>query len=404
MQDAEKKTEKSKRLLTRRDWANVLVGAIIAAVYLILRNLGTVWSALGDVYKVISPFLGGIVLAYFLNLLLVPIENHVMKWIKKPSRRHGWSVFVTILVILLVLAALIYMLIPQLIDSFSMLVSNMSSYIEQAYTAIVNLVDKLGINSDKVSNILDSWDQMMSTISSKLSDLLPSILNYSKQVGGSIVNFFIAFVISIYVLADRDNIMRRVKTTFRAFLPDKSYTTLAVYARKSHKAFGGFLVGKAIDSLIIGLITLAFLLIFKYPYSGLIAFVIGLTNMVPTIGPLIGTIPCAFILLLIDPLKALWFVIFIIILQQFDGNYLGPKILSNSVGISPLWIFISVLFCGKIWGLFGALIGVPLFSVLLDIFKQIVYGRLKKKEELKAQTEENIGGDESAGNQETDAK
>ena len=365
--------------LTPEQWGYVIVGIIICSFYLALKNIGLINQYVARGLDIISPAISGAVLAYLLNLLMEPLERNVFGNIKKPALKRGLAMLLTVIIVLVILAGLIYMLVPQLITSISKLYLNLESYMNTAYDQAYKLAARFNIDEETITNVIGSWDKIVNSISSWLGNAIPKIISYSRQIGSSFVKTIIAFFIALYILADRDNILRRVKYTLLAFLPTPTYKKLAYYIKKSDTAFGGFIKGKLIDSLIIAIITLIFTLIFNIPYAVLISTIIGITNIIPTIGPLVGTIPCAFILLLISPLKALTFVIFILILQQIDGNYIGPRILSNSVGISPLWILIAVFVGGELWGLKGMIIGVPLFSVLLDIAREIVEKMLKRK-------------------------
>ena len=377
----EPKQKQSKRILflSSEQWGYVFIGIIICSFYLLLKNIGLVHKYLSGAFNIISPAISGAALAYLLNLLMDPLERNLFGKIKKPSLRRGLAMLLTVIIVLLIVAGLIYMLAPQLMTSISKLYLNLEDYMNAAYDQAYKLAARFNIDQETVESLIGSWDKIFDSVSSWLRNALPKLISYSRQVGSSFVKTIISFFVALYVLADRDNIIRRLKYTLIAFLPSQTYKKLAYYIKKSDAAFGGFIKGKLIDSLIIAIITLIFTLIFNIPYAVLISTIVGITNIIPTIGPLIGTIPCAFILLLISPLKALTFVIFILILQQIDGNYIGPRILSNSVGISPLWILIAVFVGGELWGLTGMIIGVPLFSVLLDIAREIVEKMLNRK-------------------------
>ena len=376
--DTQEKTRK-KILLTSEQWSYVIVGIIICSFYLIVKNLGLIYSEAKNAYAVISPIVGGVAIAYLLNLLMDPLEKHVFAGIRKAGARRLVSMLITVLIVLIIVAGLIYMLVPQLVTSVSTLYLNIESYMNTAYDHVYDLAMRFNIDEETIQSVIGSWNKLFTTFTAWLRNAIPMIVNYSKQLGSSFVKAIISFFVAMYILADRDNIIRRVKYTLKALIPDARFKQLAYYVKKSDAAFGGFIKGKLIDSLIIAIITLAFTTIFKIPYRVLISTIIGITNIVPTIGPLIGTIPCVFILLLISPLKAFTFLIFILILQQIDGNYIGPRILSNAVGISPLWILIAVFVCGDIWGIKGMIIGVPLFSVLLDFARELICRRLDKK-------------------------
>ncbi len=201
-----------------------------------------------------------------------------------------------------------------------------------------------------------------------------------KKILASIWNIVLGLIVSIYLLIDKEKFFAIGKKIVFAFFTEKKANRILELTHRSNSIFGNFLSGKILDSLIIGILTFIVLTITKMPYSLLISFIIGITNIIPFFGPFIGAIPSAIIILFVSPVKALWFVLIIFIIQQIDGNIIGPKILGDSLGISAFWILFSLLVGGKLFGLIGLIVGVPLFVLVYSIIKDIVENELAKKE------------------------
>ncbi|WP_346873677.1 AI-2E family transporter [Clostridium sp. UBA5988] len=190
---------------------------------------------------------------------------------------------------------------------------------------------------------------------------------------------FIATIISIYLLAGKEKFFAQIKKFLYAMLPEKPVKYVIELTRSSHKTFIGFLGGKLLDSLIIGVICFVGMKIFKMPYPLLVSFIIGITNIVPVFGPFIGAVPSVIIIFITSPIKALWFILFILVLQQFDGNILGPKILGNSTGLTAFWVMFAILLGNGLFGVVGMILGVPTFAVIYSIIVSVINNALKEK-------------------------
>jgi predicted PurR-regulated permease PerM len=216
--------------------------------------------------------------------------------------------------------------------------------------------------------------------------LIPLVKGWLVTASGYVVKFFsaiwniiIGLIISIYIVAGKEKLSAQFKKVFYGILGTNTANHLITNVRFTNDKFSGFIVGKLVDSLIIGIITLICCYIFKFDYPVLIALIIGVTNIIPFFGPIFGAIPCFILLFMINPIKSLYFILFVIVIQQFDGNVLGPKILGQSTGVSGLWVIVSITFFGGIWNVPGMIIGVPLFAVIYAAFKTVIERSLKKK-------------------------
>jgi len=230
----------------------------------------------------------------------------------------------------------------------------------------------------------------MTTITEFSLSALPDVLNYTVSVGSGAVKLIMILIISVYMLTGKDNLLFQFKKATYAYFSKHRADRMVEIAHRSSEIFSGFIIGKLIDSIIIGI--LCFIgMMFIYPdYTVLVAVIVGVTNMIPFFGPFIGAIPCVFILLVVSPMAAAVFTVFVFLLQQFDGNILGPKILGDSLGLSPIWVLAGILIGNGLFGIAGMLIGVPTFAVLYKLVSENIASRLEEKgldSNLKIETE-----------------
>lgn len=357
-----------------------IAGILIATFCFLFMNGSPVFSFLKRVVKILTPFFIGFAIAF----ILMPLRNIIetrwlggLSWKKKTKRTI--AVISCIIIFLLLITVTLLMLIPQLISSVQTLVGNMDVYL-RTLEDFVNRFQSNEEYSQVIDNILQSLFTQISTWMQQLSSLLPKVLNYSVSLISSVFNFFMGLIVSVYILLDEETFRSQIRKTIKALFSEKTSKRIFYVAELTGKMFNSFIFGKALDSLIIGIICWFVTSIMKIPYSPLISFIIGITNMIPVFGPFIGAIPSAFILLVINPMAALEFVIFIIILQQIDGNIIGPYILGDSMGLPAFWIMFAIILGGGLFGVIGMFLGVPLFAVIFTIGKEILKEKLKIKE------------------------
>lgn len=365
--------------LGKRARSILIVGITIVLAYVLLQNFSAITTFIGGIFTLISPFLWGIALAYLLSLMMYWLERKVFKKIERKRLKRALSLTLTFVIAISIVVGFFFAVIPQLVSSISTLVTNISGYLDNSEESVMGWAEKIGISRTTIHAIFGSWEEIITTVTDWVKTLIPGILDAGIKVGSGIFRMGISIFVAIYVLIDIERLKRQVKIVSLALFGEKRYEKLDYVRMKCHKAFGGFLVGKIIDSTIIGVICFIWMTIFKWPYAPLISVIVGITNIIPTFGPFIGAIPSIFIIFIVDPLTALWFGIFILVLQQIDGNIIGPYILGDTLGLSALWILFSVVTFGSLWGLTGMLIGVPLFAVVYDLFGEFVFKRLRKK-------------------------
>lgn len=360
-----------------------IVAAAVILFYLAMTQIGLFTSKIGEVIGIMQPFIIGFSFAYLLNFVLKFYENKVFEynWFKKIGlkSKRGVGLLFTYATAFLVLGLFIQFVLPQLIDSIVGLVNDIPRYITNVTKLLEDIVKEFNVGDEYYSIIIDNVNNFINYVIKLGTDLLPVLGGALAAIASSIWNIILGIIISIYLLIDKEKFFALGKKVTYALLSESKAKTTINLTHRSNDTFGRFLSGKILDSAIIGVLTFAILTIFDMPYALLVSVIIGVTNIIPFFGPFIGAVPAFIIILFISPPKALWFILIIIIIQQIDGNIIGPKILGDSIGISAFWILFSIMVAGKFLGFAGMIIGVPLFAVIYSLIKEYIEGKLKKK-------------------------
>ncbi|MCI6733047.1 MAG: AI-2E family transporter [Lachnospiraceae bacterium] len=376
-------------------WQNSLSGSIslilAIAVYFTFSHISQIGSAFQNIRSILAPFLIGGVMAYLLKNPCNFLEEHLEPVMKNKKRARILSVFVTLLLAFLILYLLLSMILPEIIDSIATLINIMPSSIERFTVWVSNILSDNEILKTYVNTTVNDLSGRLQTWMSK--DLLPTLMGFMGNAAsnaastvGSIVtvvkNIVIGIIVCIYLLLDRKRMAKQAKAVLYAVLKPEQAEKLLKEAVFVDNTFGGFFTGKILDSAIVGLICYIFCLMMSlfstFPNVILISVIIGVTNIIPYFGPFFGAIPSALLILINSPKNCLIFLLFIIILQQVDGNIISPKILSNSIGLSGFWVLFSITLFGGIFGFIGILIGVPIFALFYNLAKRLVIRGLKK--------------------------
>lgn len=347
-------------------------------------------SSLRAAVGVLMPFVFGAVIAYLLNPLFNRIYAVVLPFLKKRSKKplaaaraaKALSTALSVLVALLLVVALFSMVLPQVIASIIGLVESdlLPNSIQRA---TVWFEDTLRANPALEAAVQQVYTEAVDALTSWVkTDMLPQLTNLVSGLMGTLTfakNVCIGVIIAIYILNSKRLFAAQGKKLLYSICGVRRTNFILDNLRYTDRVFGGFLGGKVLDSLIIGILCFIGMSILNMPYVMLISVVVGITNIIPFFGPFIGAIPSTLLILLIDPLKALYFVIFILVLQQFDGNILGPKILGQSTGLSSFWVMFALLVGGGLFGLVGMIVGVPLFAVLYSLISGLICRSLRRK-------------------------
>ena len=364
----------------------ILASGILCAF--VLFKMRVIIELLKGITGILKPFLYGAVIAYLLAPLCNKIEEKLFQTFPKANRKaKRFICFIAIVISLCVALAIVWMvimlIIPQVWDS----VMKIIDMVPQKITILNNWIEHMLENQPELQAYFEEFaNQAESHINSLLNvdtiQKVQSIINsLSVQVFGVLgvlKNISLGFLISAYLLGSRKLFGAQAGLILHGVFPDKWAGIIEEEIRYTDKMFNGFLVGKIIDSAIIGLLCFAGLSFMGFEAPAFIGVIIGITNIIPFFGPFIGAIPCGLLLLLENPMHCLYFIIFIFVLQQLDGNVIGPKILGNTTGVSSFWVLFSILLFGGMWGVVGMVIGVPLFAVIYDIIRKLVYRGLRK--------------------------
>lgn len=365
-----------------------------AIVILAMVNLSTVMTFLKKSAIIFSPFTYGFIIAYLCNPIMLFYEKHLFAF-KKAKRdmkkaTRALSLTLAMLTAFALIAVMLYAVIPQIIESYEELGNQLNTYIRNIQTLADNLVKDysaklVGTQYYTLTELLGAYDisfsfeRILTYSYSALTVGADYLINYGGRIVGGVKNLLIGIIIAVYFLISKETLIAQIKKILNAILSRKNYLNCIRLGRFTHKTFGGFLIGKIVDSIIIGVLTFVVLLIFKIPYAPLVSVIVGVTNVIPFFGPFIGAIPSAFIIFIASPIKALWFIVIILVIQQLDGNVIGPKILGDSIGSSALWVIIAITVCGGYFGFAGMLLGVPATAVVYVLFKQHIEKRLLHK-------------------------
>ena len=355
-------------------------GILVVAFYTLINNVEPLFGVLQAIFVALSPFIYGIGIAFLLNPLRKIIEYSWLGKTKlKPRTKKIIASFGALFIGIIMLFVFFSILIPQMISSIQTFLSSFEGYVDSAR----NFFESNNFFSDDLlktlNPVIDKGVSMLGDWVSNLASSLNAILMYSVIFAKSVMNFLIGMIIALYILLDEVNLKRQMKKVLYALLPEKTTKGILRTTRLTINTFNSFVAGKAVDSLIIGILCYIILSFMKMPYTPLISVVVGVTNMIPVFGPFLGAIPSILILLLVDSFKALEFSIFILILQQVDGNIIGPRILGGAVGLPTLYVMFAIIIGGALFGIVGMFIGVPVFSVIFVLVSEFIHRQLDKK-------------------------
>ena len=366
--------------MRKKMWLYVFVVAVSISIYFAFAKFDSIVNIYKQVVSLMTPFIIGFAFAFLLNKPMMFIEEKLfggLDW--KSSTKRNVSAVIALIFGLIVVTVVIGMLVPQLFDSIMTLLNALPDYIEHTEEIVVDFFTTNGINSDIITSFAEKND-LIGKATNIVTNLIPQVVDYTYQIGSAILDLLLGIVSALYMLMDKDRLLRYCKKINYALFPINVSSYLHRLALSSCDIFNNFIIGKAIDSIIIGILCYIGTVVFKFPYGILVSVFIGITNMIPVFGPFIGGIPGTLIMFMIDPWLALWFALFVFALQQFDGNFLGPLILGDKLGIPTIGILFSVCIGGGLFGVAGMFIGVPCFAVIYQAIREYINIRLEKKE------------------------
>ena len=364
--------------------------------YFAVGNFGSIRSGISRLLGILAPFIWGLVISYLLSPLMRALEGKLLRpLMSRLYRRNRKSngeklaraiaVLICEIVFILILVALVSLILPQMISSIQTLVSNSNVYAEN----LSNWVEKVLANYPTLEDYVSNWlanintnigAWLETTILPRLGNIVTSVSSGVYGVAKGVYNLIIGIIVSIYLLGDKEGFTAAVKRLSYTIFTVETAERLRSGMNFVNRTFMSFLNGKLVDSLIIGIICYIVCALLQMPFTLLVSVIVGVTNIIPFFGPLIGAVPSALIILMVDPVKCLVFIIFIIILQQIDGNIIGPRILGNSTGITGFWVMFSIILGGGLFGFWGMLLGVPVFVVVYNLVTNLVVKKLKRND------------------------
>ena len=362
---------------------------ILLAIPLVLVILfpGILGGALGGLVDALSPVLIGFAVAYLLFPVCDFFEKKVCGFIEKkkprPRLRRIAAVVLTLLAAIVFLVFFIWMLVPQIKASYLNLEATFDTYLEKASVYLGEVTAKYTEPGTEPvfdsAALLDTVGGWIDSLFDQVGNFMSSAVSYSSKLLNPIWRIIFSLIFMVVFLVEKDAIGARLNSIASTLLTRRGKAFCDKWVRYTDESFGGFISGKILDAVIITLINFIVFGLAGIPYYPLVSLVCGVTDVIPYFGPFIGAVPCAFIILIADPIKMIWFIVLTLVIQQCDGNIIGPKILGEKVGVDSLMIVVAITVSGGLWGLVGMFIGVPLFAVLRQAVKELVESRLQKK-------------------------
>jgi len=385
--------------MSKKRFKQIVILIALGGLFLFLKdNIKYAFDAIGLVFIVAMPFIIGFCIAFLINKPYMFFSDRVLKKMAEnkfqlvQKARKPLALVLAYLVVFGIIAFLITIIIPQLVTSFNTLAGNFSNYADQFKDWLVSVCnDYLNIELKEdndlfavINNLVKiiTGGELKAFVTNIANTFGPDLFNTAVQFTTNVYNAVMGIVISFYFLACKDKLIYQTKKFTIAVLPERMLPKVFEIAELTNQKFGRFIYGRIIDSLIMGMLCFIGMSIFRFDYALLISVIIGITNVIPMFGPVIGAVPSVLILLIVNPLEAVWFTIFIIVLQQIDGNLIGPKVMGSSIGISGFWIMASVILGGGLFGVVGMFVAVPLFAVIYVLIGSSVNKRLKEKNYL----------------------
>lgn len=365
----------------------VLTFAVCLALVLICIRSAEIFGVIQKFFKVIAPVIWGIAIAYISNPIMKFFERLLQKLIGRKNPRPKLirmiSVLITVFLLIAAIASLVTLVVIQVRDSLMEILNSIPIYIKQLEDLVVKLLgdypEAVKFIEGQLETVQPKLMDYANDLISKLGDNFVKFKDGAKILVVAVKDFIIGFIVAIYLLISKETFAAQARKVIYAVFPKNLCKGILRTCSKANLTLSGFLSGKLLDSFVIGVICFVVMRIANWEFVALISVIVGITNMIPFFGPFFGAIPSALLLLMTNPKHVIPFVIFIIILQQFDGNILGPKILGDSTGLSPFWVMFAIFVGGGLFGFIGMLLGVPVFAVIYALASEFVAYLLKRK-------------------------
>ncbi len=370
-----------KQTLNPKNWLPQAAALSLAVlIYVVLTHFSSVWNGVRTFLGYFSPVFLGCVIAYLVNPLSKLLQRSLFQRVKKEKRKQFCSHALAFFTVLAVIALLMLILIPQLIEGVSSFTANLDSYLESLRTAFPGLNKSFGSFLNK-PDVLASREKLLSAAAAAIRNNADSLLEVSALAGKSLLQWLIGLFLSVYLLAEKDKLKANGKRLLRAALPEKRFEGLLVFLRRCDRILSRYVVYNLLDSLIIGGANAVFMAVMGIPYVGLVSFIVAVTNLIPTFGPMIGGAIGALLLCLVKLRYAVIFLVFTALVQLCDAYIVKPKLFGNSLGISSLWILIGIIVGGRMFGAVGVLLAIPAVAILDFLYTDYILPRLEARKQ-----------------------
>lgn len=346
----------------------------------------SIFQYLGELLNIIQPFIIGFILAFIFNIPMKFFEKKLA--IQNKKKRRVVSAILSVLLILLVLLLVVMVVVPQVIENVRTLIDNLPSIFAQAEKWLNYVFEEIRLSPDLLDKINEFQTRFAQTFISTLTAWAPNIASGVSHITTSVINIFMGFIMAIYMIFSKDKLIRQVKKFAHALFNDQHYQYISEVVKLTGTTFENFLAGQLTESIIIGVLCYIGCMILDIPYASIAAIVIGFTNIIPYFGPIIGAVISSVLILFVSPMKALIFLVFSTLLQQFESNLIYPHVVGNSVGLSALWVLFAVSVGGGLFGIPGMIFGLPTFSVIYELLRRWTNYRLEVKRNLAKKQEE----------------
>lgn len=364
----------------------ILISTYIVVLAFLLLNINSALKILGQSLSVFKPFIIGIAIAFLINIPMKCFEKRLITPILKKSRLKNSKIFARILSLLLTLIILFVLIssfvnfvIPQLVKSTSSLVSGVPQYIDTLQSYATNYFSHIKLSDSMHTNILSGMEKLSNFVVKFANYFISNILGITFSITSAITNFLIGFIIAIYILLSKEKLLIQCKKVTYAFLSEKNANRAIDVSHLVCHKFSRFIAGQCTDGVILGTLCFIGMSIFKMPYALLVSTLIAIADLIPIFGTFIGTAIAAFIIFMVKPITALYFIIMIVVIQQIEGNLVYPFVVGNSIGLSSFWILVPIFVGSSTFGVLGIIIGVPLFSVIYTLASGYINKRLEDK-------------------------
>ena len=363
----------------KKKWVSYTIATCSAVIlYMLLSNIDSISEGFSSFYSFLRPVVTGLIIAYVFNPVSKLFENHIFKKVKNESTKWKLSVGFSILTILIAVILLFVALIPQLVDSIATFAGNLGGYIDALQELLREYEDDnfFGLNVGSIANM---GDKILSSFSTNFTSNMGNVVNTSANIGKSFFDLVLAFILAVYLLLDKNRLKNGISNLCRLIMRPEKYDATGDFIRRCNEIIIRYISFDIVDGIIVGVVNAVFMLIAGMPYAVLISVIVGITNLAPTFGPIVGAIIGGFILVLVKPWYGLAFIIFTVILQTVDGYILKPKLFGESLGVSPLMILISIILGGRLFGVGGILLAIPFAAIIDFVYRDYCLKKLEEK-------------------------